>query len=161
MGKKYPRCLLYTSFSIADKKREIKGAVIDSRLVEKDYLFIPVRGEKVDGHSFIPSVFEKGALAVFSEEKLENPAGPYILVENTLDAMKKIAADYRRGLDIKVVGITGSVGKTSTKEMIASVLAQKYNCLLYTSGWICRADFSVKSGKRAEKANCAADTGGV
>ena len=90
----------------ADKKREIKGAVIDSRLVEKDYLFIPVRGEKVDGHSFIPSVFEKGALAVFSEEKLENPAGPYILVENTLDAMKKIAADYRRGLDIKVVGIT-------------------------------------------------------
>ena len=113
----------------ADKTREIKGAVIDSRLVEKDYLFIPVRGEKVDGHSFIPSVFEKGALAVFSEEKLENPAGPYILVENTLDAMKKIAADYRRGLDIKVVGITGSVGKTSTKEMIASVLAQKYNVL--------------------------------
>ena len=113
----------------ADKKREIKGAVIDSRLVEKDYLFIPVRGEKVDGHSFIPSVFEKGALAVFSEEKLENPAGPYILVENTLDVMKKIAADYRRGLDIKVVGITGSVGKTSTKEMIASVLAQKYNVL--------------------------------
>ena len=113
----------------ADKTREIQGAVIDSRLVEKDYLFIPVRGEKVDGHSFIPSVFEKGALAVLSEEKLENPAGPYILVENTLDAMKKIAADYRRGLDIKVVGITGSVGKTSTKEMIASVLAQKYNVL--------------------------------
>ena len=113
----------------ADKTREIQGAVIDSRLVEKDYLFIPVRGEKVDGHSFIPSVFEKGALAVFSEEKLEDPAGPCILVENTLDAMKKIAADYRRGLDIKVVGITGSVGKTSTKEMIASVLAQKYNVL--------------------------------
>ena len=82
----------------ADKKREIKGAVIDSRLVEKDYLFIPVRGEKVDGHSFIPSVFEKGALAVFSEEKLENPAGPYILVENTLDAMKKIAAPIRTEL---------------------------------------------------------------
>ena len=113
----------------ADKTREIQGAVIDSRLVEKDYLFIPVRGEKVDGHSFIPSVFEKGALAVLSEEKLESPEGPYIRVENTLDAMKKIAADYRRGLDIKVVGITGSVGKTSTKEMIASVLAQKYNVL--------------------------------
>ena len=113
----------------ADKTREIQGAVIDSRLVEKDYLFIPVRGEKVDGHSFIPSVFEKGALAVLSEEKLENPAGPYILVENTLDAMKKIAADYRRGLDIKVVGITGSVGKTSTKEVIASVLKEKYRTL--------------------------------
>lgn len=73
----------------ADKTREIQGAVIDSRLVEKDYLFIPVRGEKVDGHSFIPSVFEKGALAVLSEEKLESPEGPYIRVENTLDAMKK------------------------------------------------------------------------
>lgn len=115
--------------SETDKKHEIKGAVIDSRLVEKDYLFIPVRGEKVDGHSFISSVFEKGALAVLSEEQLENPAGPYILVKSSLDAMKKLAADYRRSLDIKVVGITGSVGKTSTKEMIASVLAQKYNVL--------------------------------
>ena len=113
----------------SDKKREIKGAVIDSRLVEKDYLFIPIRGEKVDGHSFIPAVFEKGALAVLSEERLEQPAGPYILVDSAQEAMKKLAADYRRGLDIKVVGITGSVGKTSTKEMIASVLAQKYNVL--------------------------------
>ncbi len=113
----------------ADSAKEIAGAVIDSRLVEKDDLFIAVRGEKVDGHSFIPAVFEKGALAVLSEEKLENPAGPYILVDSTLLAMKKIAANYRRKLDIKVVGITGSVGKTSTKEMIASVLAQKYNVL--------------------------------
>lgn len=68
-------------------------------------------------------------MAVLSEEKLENPVGPYILVDSTLLAMKKIAANYRRKLDIKVVGITGSVGKTSTKEMIASVLAQKYNVL--------------------------------
>lgn len=84
-----------------DKKKEIAGAVIDSRLVEKDYLFIAVRGEKVDGHSFIPSVFEKGALAVLSEKKLENPAGAYILVESTLTAMKEIAADYRRQLGNK------------------------------------------------------------
>ena len=77
--------------SEADKKKEIAGAVIDSRLVEKDYLFIAVRGEKVDGHSFIPSVFEKGALAVLSEKKLEHPAGAYILVESTLTAMKEIA----------------------------------------------------------------------
>ena len=52
---------------------------------------------------------------MLSEEKLESPEGPYIRVENTLDAMKKIAADYRRGLDIKVVGITGSVGKQVPK----------------------------------------------
>lgn len=113
----------------AAKDMEIAGAVIDSRLVEKDYLFIPIRGERVDGHRFIPDVFEKGALAVLSEEKLSDPAGPYILVESCEDAMKKLAAFYRRALDIKVVGITGSVGKTSTKEMIASVLEQKYNVL--------------------------------
>ena len=112
-----------------DRTKEIRGAVIDSRLVEPGFLFIPVKGEKVDGHSFIPDVFEKGALSVFSEHELEHPAGPYILVENSLTAMKRLAEDYRKSLDIKVVGITGSVGKTSTKEMIASVLAQKYKVL--------------------------------
>ena len=108
------------------EEKVICGAVIDSRLVEKDYLFIPIKGERVDGHSFIPQVFEKGAACVLSEVELENPAGPYIKVESSELALKKIAAFYRRSLDIKVVGITGSVGKTSTKEMISSVVAQKY-----------------------------------
>ena len=113
----------------AKKQRIITGAVTDSRKVEEGFLFIPIKGERVDGHDFIPSVFEKGALAVLSEHELENPAGPYILVESSTEAMKKLAAFYRKGLDIKVVGITGSVGKTSTKEMIASVLSQKYEVL--------------------------------
>lgn len=111
------------------KNEEIAGAVIDSRQVEPGYLFIPIKGERVDGHTFIPQVFTKGALAVLSEHTLENPAGPYILVDSCAMAMQKIAAAYRRALDVKVVGITGSVGKTSTKEMIASVLSQKYNVL--------------------------------
>lgn len=111
------------------KNEEIAGAVIDSRQVEQGYLFIPIKGERVDGHTFIPQVFSKGALAVLSEHTLENPAGPYILVDSCAMAMQKIAAAYRRALDVKVVGITGSVGKTSTKEMIASVLSQKYNVL--------------------------------
>ncbi len=105
----------------------ICGAVIDSRLVEKDYLFIPIKGERVDGHSFIPQVFEKDAACVLSEVELENPAGPYIKVDSSEVALKKIAAFYRQSLPIKVVGITGSVGKTSTKEMISSVVAQKYS----------------------------------
>lgn len=104
----------------------ICGAVIDSRLVEEDYLFIPIKGERVDGHNFIPQVFEKGACCVLSEVELENPAGPYIRVTSCEEALKKIAAFYRQSLPIKVVGITGSVGKTSTKEMIASVVAQKF-----------------------------------
>ncbi len=72
-----------------------------------------------------------------SEIKAQEPSGKatgsYILVNSTLDAMKKLAAYYRNVLDIRVVGITGSVGKTSTKEMIASVLSQKY-CVLKTDG---------------------------
>ena len=58
---------------------EITGAVIDSRQVEPGYLYIPIRGERVDGHRFIPDVFEKGALAVLSEEPLENPANLELL----------------------------------------------------------------------------------
>lgn len=115
------------------KQCEISGAVIDSRLVESGFLFIPIKGARVDGHDFIPAVFRQGALAVLSEHQLPSEMGPYILVESTEQAMKQIAKFYRQSLDIKVVGITGSVGKTSTKEMVASVLEQKY-CVLKTEG---------------------------
>lgn len=108
------------------KEKLICGVVIDSRLVENDYLFIPIKGERADGHDFIPQVFEKGASCVLSEKELEQPAGPYIRVESSEMALKQIAAYYRQNLSIPVVGISGSVGKTSTKEMIASVVAQKY-----------------------------------
>ena len=111
------------------KTTEIQGAVTDSRQVGEDYLFIPVRGAKVDGHSFIPAVFAQGAAAVLSEEVLTDPAGPYILVDSTLQALKDIAEYYRSQLTIPIVGIAGSVGKTSTKEMIASVLEQKFRVL--------------------------------
>lgn len=107
----------------------VESITTDSRQAEKGCLFVAIPGERVDGHDFISSVFEKGALAVISERELENPAGPYIQVESSLEAVKGIAEYYREQLDIKVVGITGSVGKTSTKEVIASVLARKYNVL--------------------------------
>ena len=108
---------------------EVAGVVIDSRKVEKDFLFIPIKGARVDGHTFIPQVMEKGALCTLSEIELENASHPYILVKSSEQALKDLAEHYRKALDIKVVGITGSVGKTSTKEMIASVLSQKYNVL--------------------------------
>ena len=113
----------------AEKKTEVLGVVIDSRQVESGYLFVAIPGEKVDGHKFIPDVFAKGAAAVLSEQQLEDPAGPYIIVESTTKALRDLAEYYRKSLDIKVVGITGSVGKTSTKEMIASVLSEKYRVL--------------------------------
>ena len=107
---------------------EVTGVAIDSRKIEDGYLFIPIKGARVDGHDFIPQVMEK-ALCTLSEKDLGEVPYSYILVEDCQAAMKAIAAHYRTALGIKVVGITGSVGKTSTKEMIASVLSQKYNVL--------------------------------
>lgn len=108
---------------------EATGVVLDSRQVGPGYLFIATRGERVDGHSFIDSVFEKGAIGVICEKAPANPCGAYILVEDSFQALKDVAEYYRRQLDIKVVGITGSVGKTSTKEFIASVLSKKFRVL--------------------------------
>lgn len=107
----------------------VSGITIDSRKIEDGFLFVALRGERVDGHSFVESAYEKGAKACLVEDIPENAAGPYIVVESCAQALKDIAEYYRSILDIKVVGITGSVGKTSTKEMIASVLEQKYKVL--------------------------------
>ncbi|MBQ6787377.1 MAG: UDP-N-acetylmuramoyl-tripeptide--D-alanyl-D-alanine ligase [Lachnospiraceae bacterium] len=108
---------------------EVKGVVLDSRKVEQDFLFVATVGERVDGHSFIGQVYEKGALCVICEKAPENPSGAYILVKSSFQALKDVARFYRDSLAIKVVGITGSVGKTSTKEFIASVLATHYRVL--------------------------------
>lgn len=113
--------------------REVSGVVIDSRKVEKDNLFVAIKGARADGHTFIPQVMEKGALCAVSEQEIPGADYPYIRVESCTSALRDIAEHYRRSLDIKVVGISGSVGKTSTKEMIASVLSQKY-CVLKTEG---------------------------
>lgn len=107
--------------------QEVKGVVIDSRKVEPGYLFVAIDGERVNAHKFIPDTIEKGALCVVSHEELGETDYPYILVESTGQALLDIAKLYRDSFDVKVVGITGSVGKTSTKEMIASVVSQKYN----------------------------------
>lgn len=106
------------------KEYTVTGVEIDSRRVKAGDLFVAIPGEKVDGHKFIPDVLKKGAYAL-SQQSLDVD-GTYILVEDTVTAMKRLARFYRNTLDIKVVGITGSVGKTSTKEMIASVLGTKF-----------------------------------
>ena len=108
-----------------DLKREVTGIVTDSRKIVPGNLFVPLKGEKTDGHKYIPQVLEAGALASLSENVLSGNPGNYILVESALEAMQRIAAFYRNYLGLKVVGITGSVGKTSTKEMIASVLKER------------------------------------
>ena len=106
---------------------------IDSRAVRPGDLFAAYRGEHTDGHRFIGAAFEKGAVCCVAEEIPEGVNQPVILVENVQRALEKLAAAYRREFDIPVVGITGSVGKTTAKEMIGAVLSQRY-CTLRTEG---------------------------
>ena len=139
---------------------EASSVIIDSRKAEKNCIFVATVGDRVDGHSFIGQVFEKGALGVICEKKPElipedcicrhNDSGsntpednsnhssapsagrtdtcyPYILVHNSFIALKKLAKYYREQMSqVKCIGIVGSVGKTSTKELVASVLSQSF-----------------------------------
>lgn len=107
----------------------VSGIAIDSRKIETGWLFAATVGERVDGHSFIESCYEKGALCCLGEKSPVGKEHSYIQVSSTFQALKDIAQYYRSTLEIPVVGITGSVGKTSTKEMIASVLGVKFNTL--------------------------------
>lgn len=111
------------------RDKEVSCIFTDSRKAEAGGLFVAIKGARADAHDFIDEVMEKGTLAAISEKNLGEKAFPYILVESSLKAVKDIAEYYLKQLEIPVVGITGSVGKTSTKEMIAAVLSQKYNTL--------------------------------
>ena len=103
----------------------------DSRKVGAGELFIPLVGEKFDGHAYLQSALASGAAGCLTAKKPERmlPGKFYILVEDTLLALKALASWYRGKFDLPVVQITGSAGKTTTKEMIACVLAQKFNTL--------------------------------
>ena len=109
--------------------REVTAVTTDSRKITEGCLYIPMKGAKFNGHDFIPQVMEGGALLTLTEKDEAAEGYPYIKVKRTDIAIQRIAEFYRVELGIPVVGITGSVGKTSTKEMIAAVLSQKYNVL--------------------------------
>ena len=119
------RGTFYGKKELFSSNTEIGGVQIDSRKITEGNLFIPMPGERADGHQFIESVMEQGALVTLSERELELDV-PYILVDSCPQALKDLAYFYRDQLDCTIVGITGSVGKTSTKEMIAAVLEQKF-----------------------------------
>lgn len=108
--------------------KEATCVVLDSRLIEAGGIFVATKGERVDGHTFIPQVMDKGALAVICEDAPDEKYS-YIKVEDSFVALKLLAKYYRAQLDVKVVGIIGSVGKTSTKEIVSAVLSEKYNVL--------------------------------
>jgi len=104
----------------------IEQVVMDSRLDVAGALFVAIPGARADGHDFVQDVCKRGAVCCLVEREIDTPGGPCILVDSTRRAVRDLAAYYRSLFDIPVIGITGSVGKTSTKEMIAEVLSEKF-----------------------------------
>jgi len=106
----------------------ITRVVTDSRSIRKGEFFVALHGERFDGHAFLPAVLEAGSAgALVSEVNFRLNGMTQIEVPDTLSALQRLAKAYRSELPLKAIGVTGSNGKTSTKEMIASVLAERFS----------------------------------
>lgn len=108
---------------------EICAIKRDNREVGKNDLFVAIRGENFDGHDFVCDAANRGASAALVERDIPGCPIPLIKVSDTIRGLQTLASGYRAEFNPHVVGVTGSVGKTTTKEMIASVLSEKYNTL--------------------------------
>lgn len=106
----------------------IEGVSTDSRSIKPGQLFIPIKGENFNGHDFITMAIGKGAVATLwnKDEPMPTNDFPFMLVEDTIVALQDLAKSYRGQLKTKVIGITGSNGKTSTKDILASLLKTQY-----------------------------------
>ena len=116
---------------LQDSGAPVTGVTTDSRAVQPGQLFIPLVGERFDGHAYISKALDGGAAGCLTAAAPETllPGKLYIQVADTRLALKALASWYRNKFDLPVVQVTGSAGKTTTKEMIASVLSQRYNTL--------------------------------
>jgi len=111
-----------------------KGVSIDSRSIKKDEIYFSIKGQNFDGNSFAFDALDKGAkFSIVDDPKLKNQNNKILFVENSLKELQNLSKYNRSKSDVKVVGLTGSNGKTTTKNLIYSVLSQKYNTLC-TSG---------------------------
>ncbi len=111
-----------------DKNISIKSVSIDSRKVFEDTLFVALKGENSDGHDYVEKAFENGAVAALCQREMKSDK-PIILVSDTQKALGQIAKYYKKKFSIKTVAITGSVGKTTTKDMLYSVMNTQYHTL--------------------------------
>jgi UDP-N-acetylmuramoyl-tripeptide--D-alanyl-D-alanine ligase len=107
----------------------VQSVCTDTRQAVRGSLFFALAGEHSDGHDYVVQAFAAGAVGAVASKEVLDAAGPLLIVPDTLRSLGDLAMHYRRQFAIPVVGVTGSVGKTSTKEMIATVLRTKYNTL--------------------------------
>lgn len=113
-----------------DNYQLISGVSIDSRKIQPGELFIALKGERFDGHKFIAEVIHAGAGAIMVMEDISIPTEiPVIKVQDTLSALGAIAGYHRRRFSIPVIGITGSNGKTTTKDLVAAVLSERFSVI--------------------------------
>ena len=111
----------------ADIVENINGITTDSREIQKGDLYVAIKGENVDGNIFLNDVFKKGALCAIVSELMPNANGDQIEVSDTIKAIGKVATEWRSQFDIPLIGITGTNGKTSTKELLRHILSSKFD----------------------------------
>ena len=113
---------LYSQFQSSN------GVSIDSRSIKKDEIFFSIKGENFDGNNFALDALDKGAkLSIVDDPKLKDKNDKIIFVENSLKELQNLSRYNRSKFDVKVIGLTGSNGKTTTKNLIYNILSQKYN----------------------------------
>nr|WP_072513779.1 UDP-N-acetylmuramoyl-tripeptide--D-alanyl-D-alanine ligase [Ndongobacter massiliensis] len=110
-----------------DAAQPIHEISTDSRTIHAGDVYLPLLGARLDGHQFIEEAFSKGAVATFCDREHELPQDHCtLLVDDTMEAFQQLAKNYRAALDVKIIGITGSNGKTTTKDIVNSVLRERY-----------------------------------
>ena len=112
-----------------DENTVITSFITDSREAKAGAMFVPIRGERADGHSYIPAVLKGPAAAAFTDHEIPLGEKPLVLVKDCREALQRAAAWYRDQFAIPIVGITGSVGKTTAKEMVAQALSAQFRVL--------------------------------
>ncbi|MGH2425449.1 MAG: UDP-N-acetylmuramoyl-tripeptide--D-alanyl-D-alanine ligase [bacterium] len=115
----------------------VTGVSTDTRSIQPGDLFVPLRGPRADGHDFIPEAFRHGAVATLASRRVPTLPDRAVVIEvpDTLRALGRVATAHRRTLDVAVVGITGSVGKTTTTKMCAAVLSTRYRVAQTKEDW--------------------------
>ena len=112
----------------------ISHITTDSRQIRPGALFVAIAGDAFDGHDFIPEAISKGAIAILSERSGSHETGAFFQVPSTLSAIRSLARAYRQSFNIPLIAVVGAVGKTTTKELISSILHGKYSTILKTEG---------------------------